>query len=202
MTALTLNTMLTSKRVVQFTASLARNYATRYPRPRPGTSERPPLKHKDPLTTSSSSTVTTLSDNEGLTFIHRPPPSAPSPISFTTAPASPLLRPAPSEAATADTPLPPLLHRKDPVEHAKLSPEEVEKMKTLRASDPRKYSTNALAKMFNCSRLVVSVATRIPTRQRTAIQNERDAKHQAQRERWSERHQIVKAVRARRRELW
>ena len=75
-------------------------------------------------------------------------------------------------------------------------------MKELRAQDPVKYSTNKLAKMFNVSRLVVAFTTRIPTRQRTAIERERDVKHQAQRERWSERHQLVQASRKERRKHW
>ncbi|EAU86039.1 hypothetical protein CC1G_07118 [Coprinopsis cinerea okayama7 len=191
--------MLASKRGLQAITSLARGYATRYPRPRPGTAERPPLKHGDPVTQSRNTTVVNLED-EGLTFVHRPPPSAPSPASLTTAPASPLLRPQSKPAG--EVPLPPALHNHPLKERKTLSTEDIAKMKELRASDPVTYSTNKLAKMFGCSRHFVILSTRITTAQRTALEREREAQHEENRERWSDRHKLVKALRARRRQMW
>lgn len=67
--------------------------APKYLRPRPGTAERPPYRAPDPLVNNPKATVTKLGGEEELTFIHRPPASAPSPYSLSVAPASPLLRP-------------------------------------------------------------------------------------------------------------
>ncbi|PBK82192.1 hypothetical protein ARMGADRAFT_1019779 [Armillaria gallica] len=66
--------------------SFTRSYATRYPRPKTGTSERPPYRTPDPLVNNPSTAVTTLPDEE-LTFIHRPPPTSPAPFILTTSPA-------------------------------------------------------------------------------------------------------------------
>ncbi|KAH0831916.1 hypothetical protein J3R83DRAFT_12799 [Lanmaoa asiatica] len=77
--------------------SRCRTYATRRP-------EKPPARFPDPLRNNPNAVVTPL-EGDKLTFIHRPPPSAPSPHSTTLDPASPLLRP----AATTGGPLPPLL---------------------------------------------------------------------------------------------
>ncbi|TFK28033.1 hypothetical protein FA15DRAFT_665803 [Coprinopsis marcescibilis] len=193
--------MLTaSKRALQLSSSFIRTYATRHPRPRPGTSERPPAKHKDPLTSSASAHITEL-EEDGLTFIHRPPPSAPSPASLTTAPSSPLLQPAaPSPEGTA---LPPLLRKEKPQpQWTPVSPENIEKMKELRASDPVKYSTNKLAEMFGCSRMFITLATRISTKQLTALRRTQATEHEEHRARWSDRHKLVKAVRVRQRQHW
>src|SRR5258705_2524283 len=75
-----------------FRPSLLRS-APKYPRPRPGTAEKPPYRAPDPLVNNPKATVTKLGGEEELTFIHRPPASAPSPYSLSIAPASPLLRP-------------------------------------------------------------------------------------------------------------
>ncbi|KAJ2978638.1 hypothetical protein NUW54_g11257 [Trametes sanguinea] len=60
----------------------SRSYATRLP-------ERPPYRAPDPLRNNPHATYQELAD-KNLTFIHRPPPTAPSPLSYTTSPASPL----------------------------------------------------------------------------------------------------------------
>ena len=186
------------RRRLAFGLSLVRGYASKYPRPKPGTSERPAYHPRDPLVNNPKAVVVPLAD-ENLTFIHRPPPTAPSPISLTTSPISALLRP---PTATQDVPLPPLLRRTPEKEETPVSKKAILKMQQLRASNPTVYTGQKLAKMFNCSRGFVTVVTRLKTAQRTAMRKELEAKHAERREKWSERHSIVKAVRKKRRELW
>ncbi|KAF5338888.1 hypothetical protein D9611_008775 [Ephemerocybe angulata] len=195
--------MLSISRKVAPIPSFVRAYTAKYPRPRPGTAERPPLKHRDPLLNSPNATVTKFED-DGIVFVHRPPPAAAAPESTTVAPSSPLLRkPTPSMSSPLTTPLPPTIRAEKPVVEKKLlSEEDIAKMKELRLSDPEKYSTNTLAKMFGVSRFTVAQLSRIRTSQRKNILKKRDEEHAKHRERWSERHQLVKAVQVKRREFW
>src|SRR5882757_1580098 len=137
-------------RSVAFCVSLIRHYAPKYPRPRPGTSERPAYHPPDPLINNTKAAVKTF-EEENLTFIHRPPPTAPSPYSLTTAPVSPLLRPAISHVE----PLPPLL-RQPSTEQPRMSDKQIEKMRNLRLSNPAVYSRGKLAKMFDCTQAFVA----------------------------------------------
>src|SRR5262245_7455973 len=75
--------------------TLNRTYKNRH-------AERPPYRAPDPLVHNPDAKVTML--EQDLTFIHRPPPTALTPFSLTTAPASPLLR-----RPAKETPLPPVL---------------------------------------------------------------------------------------------
>jgi hypothetical protein len=149
--------------------------------------------------------VTKLED-EGLTFVHRPPPSAAAPESTTDLPASPLLQKRPVRSSPPRASLPPLLptdlKASQPKELKELTEEDIAKMKELRASDPETYSLRKLAAMFGCTKMYVAQNARIRTSQKTALWKKRDAEHEKYRERWSERHTLVKAVRAKRRELW
>jgi Mitochondrial ribosomal protein subunit L20 len=187
-------------RGVAFCLSLVRHYAPKYPRPRPGTSERPAYRPSDPLINNPKAAVKTF-EEDNLTFIHRPPSTAPSPYSLTTAPASPLLRPAPSHVEPLP-PLPPVLRQPPTKEHPQMSDEQIEKMRHLRFSNPTVYSRGKLAKMFNCTQAFVASMAALKKPQRKALIRIRDQRHEKYREKWSEKHALVKAIRAKRREMW
>ena len=192
--------MLSIPRKLAPVPAFVRAYAGKYPRPRPGTSERPPLKHRDPLLNAPDATVTRLED-ENLLFVHRNPPSLAAPESTIEAPTSPLLQQKPP-TTSAGAALPPLLKAKKPVELKTLSEEDIAKMRELRSSDPEKYSANTLAKMFGCTRLFVTQNARLRTSQRKQLIRKRDEEHSAARTKWNERHQLVKAMEKKRREFW
>ncbi|KAF8650161.1 hypothetical protein AX16_005395 [Volvariella volvacea WC 439] len=190
--------MLATRRPSSLPA-LLRTYATKWPRPRPGTSERPPYRAKDPLVNNPSATVTTF-EEEGLTFIHRPPPTAPTPHSLTTAPASPLLW---SKPTPVDGPLPPPIRPSaEKPQPERASDEVIASIKELRRSNPSEYSRGKLAKMFGVTPSFVGAVAALKKSQRTALIKERDQKHAEVREKWSERKSIVRAIRAKRRALW
>jgi hypothetical protein len=186
-------------RRLSFALSFSRAYATRWPRPKPGTSERPAYHAPDPLVNNSNASVTPLEDGD-LTFIHRPPPTSPSPFSLTTAPTSPLLRPHPSPVTG---PLPPFIRPSaDKVQPQRASDEVVAEIRKLRLSDPAKYSRGKLAQMFGCTQHFVSSIAALKKPQRKALIRIRDQKHEVVREKWSEKKSIVRAIRAKRREFW
>ncbi|KAF8221040.1 hypothetical protein L208DRAFT_717038 [Tricholoma matsutake] len=179
--------------------SFTRSYATRYPRPKPGTSERPAYHAPDPLINNPNATVTSLKDQD-VTFIHRPPPTAPSPFSLSTAPSSPLLRLNPSPIRG---PLPPFIRPSaNKIQPPRASDEDVAEIRRLRLSDPKKYSRGKLAKMFGCTESFVAGIAALKKTQRKALIRARDQKHAEARDRWSEKKSIVRAVRAKRREFW
>jgi len=186
-----------STRALAFTSSIVRN-APKYPRPRPGTAERPAYHAKDPLIDNPKAVVTELED-ENLTFVHRPPPTAPSPFSLTTAPASPLLRP---PSVPYDGPLPPLSRSGPSLPPPRLSDEDLQKLRDLRHSDPVRYSRGKLAKMFNCTQTFVGQVAPLKKPLRKSLLKDRDAQHELARQKWSEKHSLVKAISKRRRELW
>lgn len=182
---------------------LARGYATKhskkFPRPKPGTAERPAYHASDPLVDNPKATVVTLED-EGVTFIHRPPPSAATPHSYTTAPASPLLT---SRVSPVDGPLPPFARpglQKQVPERA--SDEVVTKIRELRENEPDKYSRGELARMFNVTRSFVSLVAPLNVKKRKEITKRTETEHAEARSKWSERHSLVQAIRRKRRELW
>lgn len=186
-------------RGVAFCLSVVRQYAPKYPRPKPGTSERPAYRPPDPLINNPKAAVKTL-EEDNLTFIHRPPSTAPSPYSLTTAPASALLRPPTSSAEPL--PLPPLLRQLPSKEQPRMSDEQIEKLRNLRFSNPTVYSRGRLAKMFNCTQAFVAQMAALKKPQRKALIRIRNQRHEKHREKWSERHALVKAIRAKRREMW
>ncbi|KIK95312.1 hypothetical protein PAXRUDRAFT_25554 [Paxillus rubicundulus Ve08.2h10] len=171
--------------------SRCRTYATRRP-------EKPPARFPDPLQNNANATVTTLQDSK-LTFIHRPPPTAPSPHSTTLDPASPLLRP----ATATGGPMPPFLrpsgYRPMP---ERLSKEDMVKLRELRLSDPNTYSRTELAKMFNCTPHFVSKIAAVPRSQRKQFAKNQETKHAAIREGWGERKATFMAIRQKRRQFW
>ncbi|TFK73588.1 hypothetical protein BDN72DRAFT_761364 [Pluteus cervinus] len=176
----------------------ARGYAAKYPRPRPGTSERPPYRASDPLANNPKATVTTLEDSQ-LTFIHRPPPSAPTPHSLTTAPSSPLLR---AQPRTQNGPLPPSLRPTANNQPPPVSDEVVAKIRELRQLNPTVYSRRKLAQMFSCTPNFVASIAALKKSQRSALVKSRDREHAEVRENWSEKKAIVRAIRAKRRAFW
>lgn len=199
------------RRLGSVALTFRRTYASRYPRPKPGTSERPASRPPDPLTHSAAAAVSEL-DDDALTFIHRPPPSAPSPNSYTTLPASPLLRPRPAaeegdvEAAAPETParaLPPVFRRADRDPKEQVSSHVIRRMREMRNRDPAKYTRGVLARTFNTTEAFVGMVAAISKKSvRKARVRDRDAQHAKQREGWSERREMIVAIRHKRREFW
>ncbi|KAH7922037.1 hypothetical protein BV22DRAFT_687079 [Leucogyrophana mollusca] len=169
-----------------------RSYATRRP-------EKPPARFPDPLLSTPAATVKTLRD-ENLTFIHRPPPTAPTPHSTTLEPASPLLR-RPTRAKRV--PMPPLLrpsaYKPEP---ARLSQEDMARIRELRLSNPSAYSRTKLAKMFRCTPNFVSTIAALPRPQRKVFAKKMETEHEAVREKWGEKKATFVAIRQKRREFW
>ncbi|EIM81668.1 uncharacterized protein STEHIDRAFT_171956 [Stereum hirsutum FP-91666 SS1] len=190
--------------------SSARTYATENrhthgrnalrPRNASHCSERPPMTHGDPLTNSPNATTTTLPDN--AVFIHRPPPSAPSPFSYTTNPVSPLLRPPAVSASTVDVPLPPPVKKGQVKEYQYLSDEDIEQMKELRAQNPNLWTRGKLAEKFNVSPIFVGQFARLSKGQKRVALEKRDKDHEKMRSRWGERKLIAKEIRSKRKEFW
>jgi hypothetical protein len=181
-----------------------RGYATR-PLPRP----------KDPLSTSKTAVISEIAP--GITFIHRSPPAAPTPHSLTTAPSSPLLQKSaaspdartaspslsiPSPAAGSSQPdigsLPPVLRSGPPERRYHLAPAQVEKMRSLRASDPETYTVSVLAKQFDCSRAFVQITAPASNARRAAL-NADSAKQKAG---WGHRKRLQREIRQKRRSFW
>jgi hypothetical protein len=177
-----------------------RTYAGHFPRPKPGTAERPPYRAPDPLKNNPHATVTQL-DDDGLTFIHRPPPSAPSPHSLTSAPTSPFLQR--HEHVSSDGPLPPFVRPSANKPVTKwLSDEDIAKMRMLRKQNPHKYTRGVLAEMFGCTEHFVGLKAALNKNKRKVLKAKVEKEHMKSREKWSERHQIVMAIRAKRKEFW
>lgn len=177
--------------------STTRRYATRRP-------ERPPSKIKDPLISPNAVHHQIAPD---LTFIHRPPPTAPSPFSLTTAPSSPLLlpsTPSPSyEASTSKTAgLPPPIQKPRKGPETKLSDEQIEDIRRLRAADPVEHTRAKLAKQFGCLPAYIPMIAPLSKAEMRKALARRDQEHEANRNRWGERKEMVVAIRKKRRSLW
>ncbi|KAI0669212.1 mitochondrial ribosomal protein subunit L20-domain-containing protein, partial [Trametes maxima] len=168
----------------------SRSYATRLP-------ERPPYRAPDPLVNNPHATYQELP--ESLTFIHRPPPTAPSPLSYTTAPASPLLKDAASPLAGAA--LPPTVG-KERGEKPRLSDEDIAKMRDLRRADPVRWTRGRLAKEFNCTPWFVGKMVALKGPERRSALEEREAAHAAARAKWGERKTLQADIRKKRKEFW
>ncbi|KAH9841844.1 mitochondrial ribosomal protein subunit L20-domain-containing protein [Rhodofomes roseus] len=168
--------------------SSVRTYATRIP-------ERPPYRAPDPLVNNPNAAYTKLEDD--LTFIHRPPPSAPSPLSYTTSPASPLLRaPAPAGAA-----LPPLVQAEAEAP-PRMSEADIAKMRALRAENPEHYSRSRLAAMFKCAPNFVAIMAPTKMRDRKKLLERRDMVHDEARSKWGVKRAYIEEARKKRREFW
>ncbi|KAI9436541.1 hypothetical protein F5148DRAFT_1278527 [Russula earlei] len=158
-----------------------RGYATRLP-------QKPPIRHPDPLSNQSNAVTTSLPEH--LTFIHRPPPSPPTPFSLTVNPSSPLLRTAPP-AQSAILDLPPQL-KKPALTHPRLSEEAIADMRRLRTENPS----------FGCSPSFVSyIAPLTPSRQRAALAK-RNLEHEKARARWGEKASLIREICRKRKEFW
>ncbi|KAI9061325.1 hypothetical protein FKP32DRAFT_948908 [Trametes sanguinea] len=168
----------------------SRSYATRLP-------ERPPYRAPDPLRSNPHATYQELAD-KNLTFIHRPPPTAPSPLSYTTSPASPLLKDGPTPVTGA---LPPSV-RKDKGEKARLSDEAIAKIRDLRRADPVKWTRGKLAKEFGCSPWFVGKLITLKGPDRRRALEEREREHAEARAKWGERKSLQAEIRKKRREFW
>lgn len=168
---------------------LSRAYSSRLP-------ERPPYRAPDPLTSDSNVVHQPLPND--LTFIHRPPPTAPSPFSYTTSPSSPLLRP--REASTSGA-LPPTLRSGKP-EPERLSDEQVARLRKLRAEDPAKWTRGRLAKEFGCTTSFVMHVAALKPADRKKAKALRDAEHEKARSQWGEKKSMVREIRKKRREFW
>ncbi|KAJ6512191.1 mitochondrial ribosomal protein subunit L20-domain-containing protein [Mycena vitilis] len=185
-----------------FASVFARSYATKlakWPRPKPGTSERPAYHPPDPLVNNPQAVVTALPD-EDLTFIHRPPPTAPSPFSLTTNPVSPLLRP---RAPQPEIPLPPPSRPKwgaDPLPRA--SAQTMSEIRRLRALDPNRYTCGVLANKFKVTRGFVQAIAALKKSQRKAKRRVQEAEADRARDKWSEKTTTLRLIKAKRRELW
>lgn len=168
------------------------------------TSTRPLPRPKDPLTTSKNAVISELAP--GVTFIHRPPPSAPTPHSLTTAPSSPLLQkvqtslaPSPAAVSTeASSNLPPVLGSGPPEKRYHLTPSQIEEMRALRASDPKKYTAGVLAKQFDCTVAFVQITAPASKTRRLAL----DTELQEQKDGWGYRKRLQREIRQKRRSLW
>ncbi|KAF7314213.1 Glutathione S-transferase C-terminal-like protein [Mycena kentingensis (nom. inval.)] len=175
----------------------------KWPRPKPRTAERPPYRAPDPLENNPNAAVTKLEDggSSGLTFIHRPPPTAPSPFSLTTNPTSPLLRP---PTTPHGGPMPPLVRKptEKEVERPRASEQTMQEIKRLRASDPKKYTCGVLARKFNVTRGFVQAIAALTKSQRRQKRAAQEAIAEAARAKWSEKHSMTMAIRKKRRELW
>ncbi|KAL6308431.1 mitochondrial ribosomal protein subunit L20-domain-containing protein [Sparassis latifolia] len=165
---------------------LCRTYATRLP-------QRPPYRAPDPLKNNPNA----VSLPEDLTFIHRPPPSAPSPLSYTTSPASPLLHPEPSSSSS----LPPLL-RTDKPQSPRLSQEDLLKIRKLRVEDPLTWTRSKLAKEFNCTPNFIGRAAAMKVRDRKKVLAQRDEEHEKARGLWGEKKSLFREIAKKRRDFW
>ncbi|KAI0338907.1 hypothetical protein BDW22DRAFT_657375 [Trametopsis cervina] len=172
-------------------STLARAYATRLP-------QRPPARGPDPLVNNPHATYESLPGD--LTFIHRPPPTAPSPESYTTNPSSPLLRP--PTPVSSSSGLPPVLFPDTRVKPERMSQEDIRRMKELRKSDPDNWPVLKLAKEFGCTAQFVKLMAPLTTSQRKKKQAARDAEHAKRRAQWGERKALVRDIQKKRRELW
>lgn len=172
------------------TRSFVRTYATRLP-------QRPPYRAPDPLVNNPHAAYTELSRD--VTFIHRPPPTAPSPLSYTVSPASPLLQ---RKAAPSDGPLslPPTLHAE--TQRPWLSAEAIAEIRRLRKEDPAKWTRNALARKFNCTSLFVMKIAAADRKARREALEKRDKEHEAARSKWGEKKAFFKEAAKKRREFW
>ncbi|KAF8527457.1 mitochondrial ribosomal protein subunit L20-domain-containing protein [Hysterangium stoloniferum] len=178
--------------------STIRGYATRRP-------ERPPSKPKDPLIAPSA---THYQVGPNLTFVHRPPPTAPTPFSLSIAPASPLLLPPTqvtsslSEEASVSSTLPPPLWKERKQPEKRLTPEQVEEIKRLRAEDPVTWTKSRLAAQFGCLPCYISMIAPLKKSANREMLARREEVHEANRSRWGERKATAMAIREKRKSLW
>ena len=176
--------------------ALRRCYSTRLP-------TRPPPRVPDPL-----ADVPKVQLEHNITFIHRPPPTIPSPESFTTAPSSPLLRPPAQPQGTTtsltDHSLPPvsrpsLIPKK---QYPRMSDQDIQSMRDLRHSDPAKWTRTKLAAQFDCSPGFVSLVAGLRSSDWKKQVRSVSMEHQRSRDKWGEKKALLQKIRAKKREFW
>ena len=179
-----------------------RVYGTRtHIMPRTHTAHKPPMRPKDPLSTKESVAGVQHLEDDNLTFIHRPPPSAPTPLSTTLNPSSPLLRP-PTKAKGTKR-LPPLLRPSAYVkEPPRVSPETIKEIRRLREEDPTKYTRSVLADKFNTTSHFIALVAAMSLRERKEVLKKREEQHRKNRESWGDRKSLAVEIRKKRREFW
>lgn len=170
---------------------LARGYATRLP-------QKPPMRHPDPLLNNPNTVTTSLP--EDLTFIHRPPPSASAPFSYTVNPTSPLLLAESPAPATGSTLPPPLAQPK--LEQPRLSADKITEIQRLRVQDPKRYTRTRLAEMFGCTPAFVGYVAPLARPERTAALARRERVHEKARAQWGEKAMLIHEIRKKRKEFW
>ncbi|KDQ62575.1 hypothetical protein JAAARDRAFT_149554 [Jaapia argillacea MUCL 33604] len=175
----------------------SRSYATKITPRKPRAPERPPPKQIDPLETSPNAVKTALPGN--LTFIHRPPPSAPTPHSLSVNPTSPLLRPA-SDPAQA---VPPRLRASDEKpEPERVTDAQIHMIRYLRKTQPLLWTRSKLAKKFNCTENFVGMIARLENPVRKEVLKVRDEAHDEARSKWGHKKSLVRDIRKKRKEFW
>lgn len=182
-----------------FMYTAIRTYGTRtHVMPRTRKAHKPHPRPSDPLNKLNVGVQNLEEDN--LTFIHRPPPTAPTPFSTTLEPASPLLRP---PAKSGDVALPPLLRPSAYVkEPPRVTPEQMEEIRRLRRENPEKFSRTKLAEMFNCTTHFIAQIAALPPTKRKEFTRKRDEAHERIRQRWGEKKSLFVDIRKKRREFW
>ena len=170
---------------------LTRGYATRLP-------QKPPMRHPDPLLNNPNTVTTSLP--EDLTFIHRPPPSASTPFSYTVNPSSPLLLGESPPRATGSALPPPLAPPK--LERPRLSDDKIREIQRLRAQDPKRYTRTMLAEMFGCSSAFVSYVAPLAHSEQKAALSRRERVHEKARAQWGEKTALLHEIRKKRKEFW
>lgn len=175
---------------------LRRCYSTRLP-------TRPPPRVPDPL-----ADVPKVQLEDDLTFIHRPPPTMPSPESLTTAPSSPLLRPPvrlqDTTTSLTDPSLPPasrpsLIPKK---QYPRMTHQAILSMKELRHSDPTKWTCTKLAAQFGCSPRFVSLVAGLKSSDWKKQIKKVAEEHQRSRDKWGEKKALLQKIRVKRKEFW
>lgn len=159
---------------------------------------KPPTRKEDPLRTSPNATTSPLPDN--LTFVHRAPPTAPSPFSVTTSPASAFLRP-PTPVARG-TPLPPTTRTDRPPAAGRVSQTVIQKIIALRKANPAKYTRGTVSRMYGVTQGFVGMVAPSKQSYRKQALKQRDEEHARKREKWGERKTLSKDVRQKRKEFW
>jgi len=171
---------------------LTRGYATRLP-------QKPPMRHPDPLLNNPNTVTTSLP--EDLTFIHRLPPSASTPFSYTVNPTSPLLlAESPPPPATGSALPPPLTQPR--LEPPRLSDDKIREIQRLRVQDPRRYTRTRLGEMFGCSPAFVSYMAPLARSEQKAALARRERVHDKARAQWGEKAALVREIRRKRKEYW
>jgi hypothetical protein len=186
----------------------AKNLNALSPR-KPQLPERQRYRAPDPLLKAKAAPEALAGDN--LTLVRRPPPSAPTPHSFTTNPASPLLRPPTLEHGTAagsdgsttsaTAELPPAVRTERHVA-ARASAEDMAEMRRLRTADPALWTRGRLAKEFGCTQAFAGMVAPLKNVARKEVLAVRDEEHAGRRARWGERKRTAVEIRRKRKEFW